>query len=310
MQSVQPVAVNLSNSRWKCNVCDFSMSQLSEVEHASVNSNVRAFKEEQFTVWRCPSCDCIHCLDKVDLDRYYSQYPLARAEASWISEFVFGNQLERLHHLGTEKDHKILDYGCGSNGLFVRFMNSKGYEFCNGYDPYSSGTKYGSKAAIKEQKYDRILLQDVIEHVEDPLATIEELDEMLRPNGFITIGTPNAASIDLEQKHIPDYFNSLHAPYHLHIYTPEALERLCAKVNWKLYKFYDRSIEDTAVPFFNTRTWNTYTKVIGDNTFDSIYEDFNYRKAVTSFKFLFDAFFGYWLSHKTNMALVFRKESS
>ena len=36
-------------------------------ETASVRSNVRAFRNEQFVIWRCTACKSIHAQDDVDL---------------------------------------------------------------------------------------------------------------------------------------------------------------------------------------------------------------------------------------------------
>jgi 2-polyprenyl-3-methyl-5-hydroxy-6-metoxy-1,4-benzoquinol methylase len=84
------------------------------------------------------------------------------------------------------------------------------------------------------------LLQDVIEHVEDPNALLGELDGLLAPGGYILIGTPNTANIDLTRPNVSDFYNQVHVPYHLHLYTHESLELLGCRQGWKAVDFFDR----------------------------------------------------------------------
>lgn len=295
------------DARKECNVCSYSLDSLENVEHSSVNCNVRAFKEEYFRVWRCPICHTIHCLDVVDLEHYYSKYPVSKAMLTWISRLVFEKQYSRLSRFGIDHSHLILDYGCGVNGQFVKFMLEKGFLNCFGYDPYAPLSSFGNPLPLTEHLYDFVVLQDVIEHVENPVDALRTIDDVVKPGSYILVGTPNAETIDLYRPEIPEFVNALHAPFHLHIYTRKAIEDLAFDIGWEPVMYFDRSIEDTMIPGFNTRTWNFYTKHIGDNTFDSIYEDINLIKALNSYRFIYYSFLGYWLSYRVNMAILFRK---
>jgi 2-polyprenyl-3-methyl-5-hydroxy-6-metoxy-1,4-benzoquinol methylase len=46
-----------------------------------------------------------------------------------------------------------------------------------------------------QQKFDRIILGHVLEHVEDPVAILRQVSSWLRPNGKIIAAVPNAHSI-------------------------------------------------------------------------------------------------------------------
>jgi hypothetical protein len=56
----------------------------------------------------------------------------------------------------------------------------------------------------------------------------------------------------------------------------------------------------------NSRAWNEYVRLF-DGSLDVIYEPSQTWKALTSYRFLFYAIFGYWLSLRTNMSIMFHK---
>lgn len=268
----------------------------------TVPCNVRAFSTEQFDVWRCPSCQTIHCADQVNLDHYYEKYPFAGAKLSLPLRLCYRNLLRQL--VGLEKHHSFLDYGC-ANGLFVQYLQSLGFEQVRGYDPYGDLASFGNPQALA-QKYNYILLQDVIEHVEDPSLLLHTLDHLLLPGGCILIGTPNADRIDLEQVNRPEYYNALHVPYHRHIYSADRLQKLGLNQSWQVVKYFDRPFHDTRWFGLNARAWNIY-QALCDGTLNSIFEEINVGLALKSRHFWWYAVFGYWLSLKTDMAMLFRK---
>jgi 2-polyprenyl-3-methyl-5-hydroxy-6-metoxy-1,4-benzoquinol methylase len=292
--------------RQRCIVCNYRISLEDISAFKTFQSNVRAFKDEKFKVWRCPSCETIHCLDVVDLAHYYSKYPFSKAKLNWTLRILYKNLYQQLTKQGLSKNQSILDYGC-ANGLFVEYLRQRGFKKCYGYDPYAPKHSFGNVKTLERGPFDYILLQDVIEHVEDPYKLLCDLDALLAPGGYIFIGTPNAAKIDLNQPHLSDYYNSIHAPYHLHIYTPTTLAALGRRQGWEPVEFCDRAFHDTPWFGLNTRAWNQYQRLF-DGTLDVIYESLQLRKALTSFKFLFYAIFGYRLSLQTEMAMVFRKD--
>ena len=105
-----------------CVVCG---AALAPAEEAAVASNVRAFAAERFALWRCAGCQSIHARDEVDLDRYYRDYPFARATPSRITRFFHGRLWRRLRAAGVARGARVLDYGCG-RGLLVDELRRRG----------------------------------------------------------------------------------------------------------------------------------------------------------------------------------------
>jgi 2-polyprenyl-3-methyl-5-hydroxy-6-metoxy-1,4-benzoquinol methylase len=152
--------------------------------------------------------------------------------------------------------------------------------------------------------FDYILLQDVLEHVEDPNELLERINRLLAPGGYLLVGTPNADRIDIRK---PDIFrNELHAPYHLHIYPRDAVERMGRSHGWVAVSFYDRSYHDRPWFGMNTRAAKHYQSM-KDGSFDVFFERFDLAAALANPRWWYYAVFGYSLSYKSDLSIMFRK---
>jgi len=289
--------------RTVCLLCQHAVDPADEAAFVTMPCHVRAFWGETFRVWRCPGCRTIHCLEVVDLNRYYAAYPFAKASLTWPFRIFYRNLCRRLTQFGFTPDHSLLDYGCG-NGLFVEYLRGRGFKHCHGYDPYGARGGYGDPAGLACGPFDYILLQDVLEHVEDPNELLQEMDRHLRPGGYILVGTPNADSIDLRRT--AEFWNEIHVPYHLHIFTREAVESMGRQRGWAPVGFFDRPYSDRPWFGLNTRAAKVYQRLVG-GTMDAVLEPLRLRTALGSPTFLYYAVFGYWLSFHSDMAVTFRK---
>jgi SAM-dependent methyltransferase len=296
--------LNHQQHRLNCNICDYEINPNHPPQLFPFTCNVRQFKDEKFRVWRCPTCQTVHCLEKVDLDRYYRQYPVRQADLTSELRTCYQVIHDRLvkHHFSPAAS--LLDYGC-ANGLVIQYFKELGFPHCHGYDPYGEPNRFGNLAILDHAPFDYILTQDVLEHVEDPRETLSRFNQLLAPGGYILIGIPNVENLNLEQPQISDHYNEIHVPYHLHLYTRQSLESLGREQGWEVVDFFDRSYHDTRRFSVNTRSWNAYQRAM-DGTIDAVYEPINLGRAVRSPEVVFYALFGYWLSLKTGMAVLFR----
>jgi 2-polyprenyl-3-methyl-5-hydroxy-6-metoxy-1,4-benzoquinol methylase len=282
-----------------CVVCERPAN--GNVEESAVRSNVRAFRSENFALWRCPHCGTIHARDEVDLAHYYARYPFHDLPEDWRVRAMYKNQLARLWTAGVRPSHSVLDYGCGG-GMFVRYLRSQGFTNVQGFDQYSD--TYGDRKVL-DAHYDCILSQDVIEHVASPHALLEEFEKLTRKGAVIALGTPNAAAIDLKN---PEAFvHTLHAPYHRHILSKEALIGTGERHGWKLDRFYPTMYSNTRVPFLNEAFYLYYTRV-ADGTLDALMEPIRVGAMVARGPLtLFYGFLGSFFSRHTDVMAVFRR---
>jgi SAM-dependent methyltransferase len=153
---------------------------------------------------------------------------------------------------------------------------------------------------------DYILLQDVLEHVEDPRVLLDQLNQILKPGGHILIGMPRADRIDLSKPEQSDYNNVVHVPYHLHLLTPEGLEKLGRQQGWQIAEAFEIAYHDTRWFGVNSRTWNAYQR-LADGAIDAIVEPIRLGRALRSPDVLLNAALGYWTSYHLHIAMMFRK---
>ena len=283
-----------------CIVCERVTAE-GQLEQQRVRSNVRAFRDEVFSIWRCAHCESLHARDEVDLGRYYAKYPFHKLPADWRLRAMYHNQLRRLTRAGVVRSHRVLDYGCGS-GQFVRFLRDQGFTNVSGFDEYTA--EFADEKVLGET-YDCILSQDVIEHVASPHALLAQFRQLARPRGIIAVGTPNAAAIDLSRPE--DFIHAIHAPYHRHILSKGALIDSGRRHGLAIDSYYPTMYSNTRIPFLNEAFYFYYTK-IADGTLDALMEPVRASALLRRLPMtLFWGFFGSFFSRHTDVMAVFRR---
>jgi Methyltransferase domain len=145
-------------------------SRWSQVDRARVASSEREFEHERFTVWRCPTCRCIHALEDVDLDRYHRRYGLHDTELDLLERLFYRNKLRFIRRfVDLDPASPMLDLGRG-NGSFVDSLRRRGYTDVAGYDPYSAAH---ADTGVLGRRYRLVLSTDVVEHVPSPAEHLE-----------------------------------------------------------------------------------------------------------------------------------------
>ena len=84
-----------------------------------------------------------------------------------------------------------------------------------------------------DRQYDLILLLNLIEHVEDPVAVLAKMRSLLAPGGKILAKTPNHDSLDARLFRHRSW-GGYHCPRHWVIFTPESFERAVRKAGLRL----------------------------------------------------------------------------
>jgi UDP-glucose 4-epimerase len=75
-------------------------------------------------------------------------------------------------------------------------------------------------------------MNDLIEHVFDPLSFLKQCRNALRPSGFISIATPNGEGFDF--KILKDKTGNIAPPEHLTYFNPRSLEMVLKKAEFEI----------------------------------------------------------------------------
>lgn len=201
--------------------------------------------------WECTSCHVIQSeYDKLKLDHAYSDYYTQKSIhnsksyfkkstfylLSKLSKFKLIKAIcERRPFLGATKysfrqGSKVLDFGYGSGQKLEFYADI--FDECHGYDLYpqnierlrAKGIRIHKTLSSLPKHFDFIILDNVIEHVEDPLALLNFLMSLLRPNGTLVLITPNYHSIahNILKKH----WRGLESPRHICIFSKAYFQNL------------------------------------------------------------------------------------
>jgi 2-polyprenyl-3-methyl-5-hydroxy-6-metoxy-1,4-benzoquinol methylase len=136
-----------------------------------------------------------------EFEEYFIHYPLK--DSKYSSHYHF----QRLS--GANND--ILDIGCGEGFFAERIAKADnrvvGIDLLPEVKQGSSLLTYiqadldqGLEPAIQQLKgklFDKIILQDVLEHLRHPEPLLEDCLKMLKPNGQILVSVPNVANITI-----------------------------------------------------------------------------------------------------------------
>lgn len=287
------------NAADRCAIC--SQGAISTaVEMAIVNSDIRAFGADGFTVWKCSHCGSINSFESVDLNHYYRGYPVHGQKLDVFSRVSLRKRLSMLKELGLRDSDSILDYGCG-NGLFVGYLKRKSIN-AFGYDPYSAS--YSSPQQL-DRKYDALCSEQVIEHAVDPREMVNTWSALLGKGGMLFVGTPNAAEIDLSR---PGCFrHDLHQPYHRHILSETALIDICERAGFKHLKTQHRVCVDTWFPFLNMSFLWAYVDQTGGFV-DVLFDKPAWGVLFQSPSLLVKALFGRFTPSPVYMTCAFEKQ--
>jgi 2-polyprenyl-3-methyl-5-hydroxy-6-metoxy-1,4-benzoquinol methylase len=213
------------------------------------------FVVKGFTIVRCRQCSLQFVKARVsqdELDRFYEE------EKDPEDEFVYDDPanvrnlnfyyykirdvIER--HAGTRG--RILDVGC-SAGCFLDVMEGwerHGIELTAAYSQ-KARAKYGDNIhrgtlddyVCDEAYFDVITLQDVFDHVRDPLGTLRACHRLLAPGGLIIIKVHNISC--LYSKVTGPRFYALLPPEHLSYFNKTSLRHALSRTGFVvLYHTY------------------------------------------------------------------------
>jgi len=126
----------------------------------------------------------------------------------------------------------LLDVGCG-NGAFLARMQRLGWQVA-GVEPDPEAAEVARRhpgvyvhagtlhdAQFRDEQFDAVTLQHVLEHVLEPVETLRECARVLRPGGSIIVITPNVES--LGHRLFGKAWRGLEPPRHVYLFNGRTL---------------------------------------------------------------------------------------
>lgn len=168
----------------------------------------------------------------------YSSYTLLDRDLSFEARIRL-NLVKKYIHQG-----KLLDIGCGY-GHFLKEARDDGFDVF-GLDiskeaikqlqkKYSITGKAGDviENDLPSDVFDVITAWDVIEHIQNPRKSLQDLFKKLSKNGWLFLTTPNIKSIDA--KILGKYWYGFkRIPEHLYFFSPETISQLLKIVGYEV----------------------------------------------------------------------------
>jgi SAM-dependent methyltransferase len=143
--------------------------------------------------------------------RRYAHHDNTAANAGYVR--FLGEVAEVVCGL-TASDASVLDFGSGENRVLTEMLGGRGRR-CRAYDPL-----YGLGDDALLDRYDAIVLCEVIEHLRDLRGELARLGGCLRPGGHVVVRTQCYPSL----AEIPSWWYARDIT-HLNFFAPRTLER-------------------------------------------------------------------------------------
>jgi len=210
--------------------------------------------EERFPYVRCAACGTVaaHPAPTPEiLERAYATtyYPAERASLlERVLEPVARREALRVV-TAVPPGGELLDVGCGP-GRFMARLRATGWAGpMRGLEPDAGAAaratdllgvqvRVGGVELLADEppELSAIVLRHVIEHVPQPLQTLQDVRELLTPGGVLYLGTPDAGT--LSARVFGKYWHGYDPPRHLFAFTAEGIRALLGRAGFAIEREY------------------------------------------------------------------------
>ncbi|PMB43633.1 methyltransferase type 12 [Fischerella thermalis CCMEE 5205] len=216
--------------------------------------------EETFSLVRCETCGMIfhqRILTPQGLNKLYDEWINDAQIEHMEAHYQIGNKRDTLFERGrqsikhllrvkklvephTTEQFRILDYGCG-DGYFLCLAKFFGFDVY-GIDFSRRRSERAAKMGVSVfnnlealesaqiNKVHAVALFQVLEHLEDPLATLRKIATTIADRGILIVEVPDCRGISQPQNFAE--FHAVHPLEHINAFTPVTLKKMCEQAGF------------------------------------------------------------------------------
>lgn len=208
-----------------------------------------------FSLVKCSNCGIVKQQEIPDYsglkgfypDDYLVYHPTTMKRLGFfgfLKEKLYSGRAKKYAKLINSKG-RILDVGCANCHLLTELKKQGNFELHgldikklrDDYNELDIRFKEGCLERLKYPKnyFDLITMDNLIEHVPDPLLFMKKVYNILKPGGWVAGTTPNMRSLDA--KIFGKYWGGYHIPRHLYIFSHDNLKRLLERTGFENISF-------------------------------------------------------------------------
>ncbi len=210
--------------------------------------------DNRFQFVRCPHCAPLYLnprpaasdLGVIYPSTYYAYQEdgdglVARLRRRWE-----GGKVALFRELVGDGARRVLDIGCG-NGRFLEILRDFGPPewTLEGIETDAEAAAACAEKGFEthvgrveefhpgDDRFDAVIMLQLIEHVDDPVAISRRVFGLLRPGGCFVIETPNLAGLDYRAfRH--SWWGHYHFPRHWNLFSTASLHRMLADQGFEI----------------------------------------------------------------------------
>ncbi|MFQ6016181.1 MAG: class I SAM-dependent methyltransferase [Anaerolineae bacterium] len=205
-----------------------------------------------YAIVKCSRCGLIYANPRPAAQEALHSYENV-VDQTYLEEregrvLTFRRNLEPLEEfIGPGNGRRLLDVGCHI-GVFLEIAQERGWETW-GVEPSTWASAEACQRGLRVREgtlkqahfadnfFDVVTLWDVIEHLNDPLGELREVNRVLKPEGLICIHTIN---IESPLAHLMGARWPWLMEMHLYYFSPRTLRLMLEKANFSVVKWVNQ----------------------------------------------------------------------
>jgi SAM-dependent methyltransferase len=246
----------------KCPIC--GGNHLKFKGRPQISPELAPFIRYDYKISKCLTCDFYFVYPNIDLTQQewgnlYNKRYFAENTTWWKNKKAEHRRkrLGWLEKFATGKINRIIDIGCGEGYVLADALR-KGWEVY-GLDIADNRLEIARteqvnfikgnifQASFRDNHFDAVYLDQVLEHVTDPLSHIREINRILRPGGTFYLGIPNENSLFNDFRRVvfslagrwdvSVRIKPFKSPFHIVGFTRYSIKKILENNNFSIKRF-------------------------------------------------------------------------